>query len=71
MQDNKQRSKSPLIDRKEAANYLGIKPQTIAAWACHGRYPLPYVKIGRRAMYRQSDLDAFIERNVVGGEMQQ
>lgn len=60
-----------LRSREEAARFLGVAPQTLSCWASSGRYPLPYVKIGRRAMYRQSDLDAFIERNVVGGEVQQ
>lgn len=60
-----------LKSRKEAAIYLNIEPQTLAVWACTGRYGLPMIKIGRCAKYRQSDLDAFIERNVVGGEVLQ
>lgn len=71
MTDHKFVSNNILKTRREAAFLLGIREQTLATWACHGRYSLPYVKIGRRAMYRQSDLDAFIERNVVGGEVQQ
>jgi excisionase family DNA binding protein len=57
-----------LMSRQSAADYLGVGMQTLAAWACNKRYQLPYVKIGRRVMYRQSDLDAFIARNLVGGE---
>ncbi len=57
-----------LLDRSQAASYLGIRPATLAVWACTKRYKLPFVKIGRRSMYRLSDLDAFIESNVVGGE---
>ncbi|WP_365977157.1 helix-turn-helix domain-containing protein [Thiobacillus sp.] len=68
---DKQQSKSPLIDRDRAAEYIGVRPQTLACWASTRRYALPFVRIGRRAMYRQSDLDAFIERNVIGGEVQQ
>ena len=56
-----------LWSRVEAAKYLGVAPNTLAVWACNGRYDLPMVKIGRCAKYRQSDLDAFITRNVVGG----
>ncbi|HEY1999399.1 helix-turn-helix domain-containing protein [Paraburkholderia sp.] len=55
-----------LIDRTAAAAYLGTKPQTLAVWACTKRYPLPYVKIGRRVMYRLADLEAFIELNTHG-----
>lgn len=58
-----------LFDRKQAAHALGIKPQTLAVWACTKRYDLPYIKVGRRALYLSADLDAFIERNRVGGEV--
>lgn len=58
-----------LTSRQGAAEFLNIKPQTLAAWATNGRYNLPFVKIGRRVMYRLADLDAFIASNVVGGEV--
>lgn len=54
-----------LWSRAEAARYLGIAPNTLAVWACNGRYDLPFVKIGRRAMYRAVDIERFIEANVV------
>lgn len=60
-----------LKSRKEAASILGIRPNTLAVWACTGRYNLPFVKIGRRIKYRLTDLEAFIARNVVGGEVLQ
>lgn len=44
----------------EAADYLGVKPETLNCWRSLGRYSIPFVKIGRRVCYRQSDLDAFI-----------
>jgi hypothetical protein len=56
-----------LLDRKQAAHTLRIQPQTLAVWACNKRYDLPYIKVGRRTMYLTSDLDAFINRNRVGG----
>lgn len=62
---------SKLKSRTEAAEFLNIEPQTLASWACNGRYGLPFVKIGRRVMYRVTDLQAFIERNTVGGEVLQ
>jgi hypothetical protein len=55
-----------LIDRNQAAKYLGIEPQTLAVWACNKRYDLPYIKVGRRVMYQLSDINAFIDRNRVG-----
>ncbi len=54
-----------LLSRERAAAYLGIKPQTLAVWACTHRYNLPYVKIGRRVMYRRSDLEAFVNANLI------
>ncbi len=60
---------SPLLSRPAAARYLGIAPETLANWASSGRYGLPYIRVGRRALYRRTDLDAFIarRRRVVGG----
>jgi len=60
-----------LRSRREAADYLNVSPQTLAVWACTKRYDLPMIKIGRHVKYRQSDLDAFIERNTIGGEVLQ
>lgn len=54
-----------LLTRQEAAEVLRVKPQTLAVWAVTQRYGLPYVKVGRKAMYRLSDLDAFIARRTV------
>lgn len=56
------------VSRKAAAIHLGIKPQTLAAWACNRRVEIPYVKIGRRVMYRLSDLEAYCARNTVHGQ---
>ncbi|MBJ7537195.1 helix-turn-helix domain-containing protein [Marinomonas transparens] len=55
----------PLLSRSEAAQYLGIRPQTLSVWACHGRYGLRYAKVGRRVMYRIIDLEEFVERRTV------
>lgn len=57
-----------LLNRKEAADYLGVKEQTLACWACAGRYRLPFVRVGRLVKYRQQDLDAFILENRIGAE---
>ena len=54
------------LTRDEAAEYLSIKPQTLAAWATTKRYDLPYVKVGRCVRYLRSDLDRFIESRTVG-----
>ena len=57
-----------LLSREEAAELLGVKPQTLAKWVCDGNYDLPVVKVGRLAKYRLVDLDAFISRNTISGE---
>jgi hypothetical protein len=63
---------SPLLSRQEAAAFLGVKPQTLHAWACNRRYKLPFVKVGAKAMYKIADLERFIESRTVdvGGEDQ-
>ena len=56
---------TPLRNREFAADYLGVKEQTLAAWKSTGRYSLPVVKVGRSVRYRQEDLDAFIASRTV------
>jgi len=53
-----------LLTRKQAAEYLGLKENTLAVWATTKRHSLPYVKVGRLVKYRLADLQAFLERNV-------
>ena len=55
---------SNLLTPKQAAEILGVTIGTLAVWRCTARYPLPFVKIGRRVMYRQNDIDNFIENGV-------
>lgn len=54
-----------LLTREQAAEYLGVRPQTLALWATTGRYALPMVKMGRSVRYRISDLEAFIASRTV------
>jgi excisionase family DNA binding protein len=56
---------SDLLTRDEAAEFLGIKPQTLAVWATTHRYHLPYIRVGTRVRYRRSDLEAFLDRRTV------
>jgi excisionase family DNA binding protein len=59
---------SELLTRQQAAAYLGIQSQTLAAWKSSGRYRLPVTLIGRLCRYRQRDLDAWLESRTIGGE---
>jgi hypothetical protein len=52
-----------LLTRQEAADVLGLQPNTLAVWQCTKRYNLPSVKVGRLRKYRLSDLQAFIQNN--------
>ncbi|MGO8749064.1 MAG: helix-turn-helix domain-containing protein [Thermoguttaceae bacterium] len=54
-----------LFTRAEAADYIGVKPTTLAAWALTGRYDLPVVKVGRLVRYRKSDLDKWLSGRTV------
>jgi excisionase family DNA binding protein len=56
---------SPLLTRKQAAEYLGVEPETLDNWACTKRYDLKFYKVGRLAKYRIEDLDAFLARRTV------
>lgn len=57
-----------MLTIQEAAEYLGIKPQTLAVWRCTRRYDIPSVKIGRCVRYRKTDLDKFIKRRTDGSD---
>jgi hypothetical protein len=48
-----------LMTRTEAAEFLRLKPQTLAAWATRGTGPR-VCKIGGKALYRLEDLQNFI-----------
>ena len=56
-----------LLTRAEAAKYLGIRPQTLALWACTHRYALPFVKVGSLCKYRREQLDKFLADRTIGG----
>ena len=54
-----------LLTRAEAAQFLGVRVQTLACWATCGRYSLPMVKVGRAVRYRLSDLEKFLADRTV------
>lgn len=49
-----------LMNRKEAAKYLGMTAATLAVWDCTKRHDLKPLKIGRSVRYRKSLIDEFI-----------
>ena len=56
---------SDLLTNEEAANYLGVAPNSLAVWRTTKRYSLPYIKVGRLVKYHQADLDIFIKSRTV------
>lgn len=59
-----------LVDAATAAKALGVTPGTLNVWRCTGRYPLPFVKVGRSVRYRVRDLERFIDSRTVGVAVQ-
>ena len=55
-----------MLTRREAAEYLGVKPQTLAVWHVTGKYRLPLVKVGRSVRYRVVDLEKWLASRTFG-----
>jgi len=60
-------SRIELLNEEQAAEFLNIKPNTLAVWRSTKRYPIPFVKIGACVRYKRADLEAFIQENRVEG----
>jgi hypothetical protein len=54
-----------MLNRKEAAEFLGYKENTLAIWACTQRQTIPMYKVGKRIKYKLADLQEFQEANPV------
>lgn len=59
------------LTAKETAEFLGIKPHTLANARFHAKsgqkceFNIPYSKIGKHILYSLTDLRAFVEKNKV------
>lgn len=49
------------LNRRDAAEYIGVSYSTLRNWASTGDQEIPYYKPGREARYRREDLDAWLE----------
>jgi hypothetical protein len=57
-------NKDVYISRKEAANLIGVRHQTLACWAFYDRYDLPYYKIGKKVVkYKLHEVEEFINKH--------
>jgi predicted DNA-binding transcriptional regulator AlpA len=62
-------SPEQLITSKRAAELLGVSEAALRAQRCSGPNaagmpPLPFIKLGRRVRYRQSDIERVITENL-------
>jgi hypothetical protein len=62
---------SVLITPEETAKVLNTTPGVLAVWRCEQRYPLRYVKVGRKVMYRAADVEAFLTARTMPGVVEQ
>jgi excisionase family DNA binding protein len=44
------------MTEQQAADYLGLRPNTLAHWRACGTWGLKFVRVGRQIRYRESDL---------------
>jgi predicted site-specific integrase-resolvase len=58
-------SQGKMLNTREAAEMMGMRPQTLAAWRCEKRLQLPYVKVGRTVRYRLADIENFLDIGTV------
>jgi len=56
-----------LLDTQEAARRLDVTPGTLMVWRSTKRYPLKFVRIGRKVRYRPSDIEEFIDKRTMSG----
>ncbi len=59
------KQKTELLTPNQAAEYLGVKAQTLAVWRSTGRYGLRFIKVGKRVQYSLADLDSFLDANTM------
>ena len=55
---------SNLMNEKEVASFLGLKPQTLAIWRMR-KEKIPFVRMGRRVAYRREDVERWLESQIV------
>lgn len=56
---------SDLLTPNETSKILGVTAATLSVWRSTGRYKLPFVKSGRKVLYRPEHIQAFIESRTV------
>ena len=54
--------KQKLMNSREAAELLGVRPDTLSVWRCTKAVQIPYIKVGKLVKYRPQDLEAYLEQ---------
>lgn len=49
---------------EQLAKLLQTTVQTLAAWRSTGRYNLPFIKVGRKVLYRGKDVEKWLDSRV-------
>jgi hypothetical protein len=62
---------SELWNTEQTAQKLAVTKGTLEVWRCTRRYPLRYVKVGRKVMYRAADVEAFLTARTMPGVSEQ
>lgn len=57
---------SSLLSRKDAASYLNVSERWMHRAKEHG---IPFHKIGKWVYFTKADLDSYIAKHRIGGEM--
>jgi excisionase family DNA binding protein len=55
-----------VLSTEQAGQYLNLAPSTLTTWRCTHEVALPFVRLGRRIVYRRADLDRFLAEHVEG-----
>ena len=62
-------NENELLTTKEAAEFLGIKENTLSIWRSQkgkdSRYYIPFIRIGRNIRYKKSDLIKFLSNQTI------
>lgn len=61
-------TQQPLLDERQAADFLNVRPQTLAVWRATKRYDLAWIKVGRAVRYSPEALAAFLESRTVNAD---
>jgi hypothetical protein len=59
---------SALVAPSDAAKLLMTTVGTLAVWRSTKRYPLRFVRVGRKILYRVEDIQVFIEARTSNGD---